>query len=107
MLARRTALVLTSTEPRRAILERFGTPAPGGCWLCGGLLGEIGKFVDLAAAKLEPWEFTTFLVGSKVDPELVAREEALWAELGATQPEAIKSELNREVGKGLSGRLPP
>ena len=104
-LAGRAGHGLTNPERGRAIRERFGTPAPGGCWLCGGLLGEIGKFVDLAAAKLEPWEFTTFLVGSKVDPEVVAREEALWAELGATQPEAIKSELNRETGKRLSERL--
>jgi len=73
--------------------------------LCGGLLDEIEKFADLAAGKLEPWEFATFLVGSKVDPEVVAREESLWAELGTGHAEAIKSELNREIGKRLEKRF--
>jgi len=104
-LAGRAGHGLTNPERGRAIRARFAIPAPAGCWLCGGLLDEVGKFADLAADKLGPWEFTTFLVGSKVDPEVVAREEGLWAELGATQPEAIKSEVNREVGKRLSMRL--
>jgi tRNA pseudouridine synthase 10 len=73
--------------------------------VCGGLLEEVDKFADLSAAKLEPWEFATFLVGSKVDPEVLAREESLWAELGTAHAEAIKSELNREIGKRLEKRF--
>src|SRR3989441_2958983 len=96
---------LTNAERGGALRERFGVPAGGSCWLCGGLLDEVGKFADLSAAKLEPWEFRTFLVGSKVDPEVAAREESLGSELGATQAEAIKSELNREIGKRLEARF--
>ena len=96
---------LTNAERGGALRERFVVPAGGPCWLCGGLLGEVGKFADLSAMKLEPWEFRTFLVGSKVDPEVAAREESLWSELGATQAEAIKSELNREIGKRLEARF--
>ena len=96
---------LTNPERGRALREGYGIRASGPCWLCGGLLTEVEKFADLAAAKLEPWEFATFLVGSKVDPEVVAREESLWAELGTGHAEAIKSELNREIGKRLEQRL--
>lgn len=96
---------LTNPDRGRTLRDRFPVPAGIPCGLCGGLMGEVDKFVDLAAARLAPWEFRTFLVGTKVDPEIAAREEALWAELGATQPEAIKSELNREIGKRLSDRL--
>jgi tRNA pseudouridine synthase 10 len=96
---------LSNPERGRALRERFGIRGTGPCWLCGGLLSEVEKFADLSAAKLEPWEFATFLVGSKVDPEVVAREESLWADLGTEHAEAIKSELNREIGKRLEQRL--
>ena len=96
---------LTNAERGRALRAVLPAMEAGPCWLCGGLLAEVDKFADLAAAKLAPWDFRTFLVGSKVDPEIAAREEALWAELGATMPEAVKSELNREIGKRLCDRL--
>src|SRR6267143_1564528 len=37
---------LTNTERGGALRERFVVPAGGPCWLCGGLLGEVGKFAD-------------------------------------------------------------
>src|SRR5438445_8935349 len=95
---------LTNPSRGRAVRERFRIHA-GPCWVCEGLLDEVGKFADLSAAKLEPWEFSDFLVGSKVDPGVVAREESLWAELGTAQSESIKSELNREIGKRLEQRF--
>ncbi len=96
---------LTNAERGRALRAVVPAMAGGLCWLCGGLLAEVDKFARLAAAKLAPWDFRTFLVGTRVDPEVAAREEALWAELGAASPEAIKSELNREIGKRLCDLL--
>ena len=96
---------LTNSERGRAIRERLTIDGGGPCSLCGGLLGEVDKFAALAAAKLAPWDFRTFLVGSKVDPEVVAREELLWTTVGAALAEGIKSELNREIGKRLEARL--
>jgi len=96
---------LTNTERGRTLRQRFQVEAGGPCYLCGGLLFEIDKFADLAAAKLEGWDFHTFLVGSKVDPEVLAREELLWTQLGAPNAEGIKSELNREIGKRLEERF--
>ena len=96
---------LTNPERGLALRERSGISAGGPCWLCGGILDEVDKFADLSAAKLEPFEFATFLVGTKVDPEVVSREESLWTELGAGNAEAIKSELNREIGKRLEIRF--
>src|SRR2546426_1760986 len=96
---------LTNTERGRTLRQRFQVEAGGPCYLCGDLLVEIDKFADLAAAKLEGWDFHTFLVGSKVDPEVLAREELLWTQLGAPNAEGIKSELNREIGKRLEERF--
>src|SRR3989442_2084107 len=96
---------LTNPARGQAVRERNRIRGDGPCWLCGGLLAEVPKLAILAAAKLEPWDFHTFLIGSKVDPEVVAREESLWAELGAEHAEAIKSELNPEIGKLVEQRF--
>jgi len=65
----------------------------------------VDKFANLAARAAEGIEFSTFLVGTKVDAELAEAEEAMWSELGAGETESIKAELNREVGKRLEARL--
>ena len=93
----------TNPERGAAIREGHRLP-PGPCWVCRGLLTEIPKFANLVAAKLAPWDHRTFLIGSKVDPELAAREESLGADLGATEPEVVKAELNREVGKRVAAK---
>lgn len=98
----------TNEERGRAVREGLAV-APGPCWLCGDLSGRYDRFAGLVAAKLASWDYDTFLIGSKVDPEVQAREESLWSELGLTHPEAVKSEVNREVGKrvcDLTGKEP-
>jgi tRNA pseudouridine synthase 10 len=93
----------TNPERGRAVREVRGIP-DGPCWMCAGLMTEVPKFADLAAAKLAEWGYRTFLVGSKVDPEVAAREESLWDELALAQGEPIKSEINREVGKLIAAK---
>jgi len=92
---------LTSEERGRAVRE-IAVDSEGPCWVCGGLTGRYDDLAALVARKLEPWEFETFRVGSKIDFEMAAREESLWAELALTGPEALKAEVNREVGKRVS-----
>jgi tRNA pseudouridine synthase 10 len=94
---------LKNPERGRAIREDRAVGG-GPCWLCQGLMAEIPKFANLSAAKLKEWDYRTFLVGSKVDPEVAAREESLWDELGLTEGEPIKSEINREVGKLVAAK---
>src|SRR3989454_7648326 len=77
----------------------------GPCWICDGLTARYDGLADLVARKLEPWEFDTFRIGSKVDPEIAAREESLWTQLGLTGPEPLKAEVKREVGKRVSERI--
>ena len=91
----------TNEERGFAVRELARLPA-GTCWLCGGLTGRYDALARLASKKLGLWDFDTFLIGSKIDPEIQAREESLWSELKATAPEALKSEVNREVGKRVS-----
>ncbi len=88
----------TNEERGKVVREIAGLP-PGPCWLCAGLTDRYDRLAQLVAKKLDPWEFDTFLIGSKVDPEMQGREESLWSELALASPEALKSEVNREVGK--------
>lgn len=75
------------------------------CSICRGLFGEIDKFAELCVKESAGFEFSTFLVGTKIDAEIVENEESFWTEVGAKETESIKAELNREVGKVLERKL--
>lgn len=75
------------------------------CQICRGLFTEVQKFVDLAVRASEGYEFNTFLVGTKVEAEILESEEQMWTEIAAKETETLKSELNREIGKALESRL--
>ncbi len=78
---------------------------PTSCYICRGLFEEVGKFASLSQKASEGYDFSTFLVGTKIDAETVEREESFWTETGASETEAIKSELNRVIGKKLESML--
>jgi len=94
----------TNAERGRAVRE-VADLVTGPCWICEGLTAEYEELAALVARKLEPWEFDSFLIGSKPDPEIVAREESLWTDLGVRSPEPLKAEINREVGKRVEARI--
>src|SRR5207247_5284078 len=76
--------------------------ADGPCWVCAGLTARYVALAEVVVRKLEPWEYDTFRVGSRIDPEVSAREESLWSDLALSAPEPLKAEVNREVGKRVS-----
>src|SRR5712691_2273946 len=94
-----------SNEARGRAVQQFVAAESGACWVCDGLTSRYDDLADLVVRKLEPWEFATFRIGSRIDPEVAAREEALWAELSLTGPEPLRAEFNREVGKRVSERI--
>jgi tRNA pseudouridine synthase 10 len=85
---------ITEKKEKKAI-----THEPHECYICENLFEEIEKFSDLIIKELNSYNYETFLVGSKIDAEIVDREERLWGELQNQQYEPIKAEINREVGK--------
>ncbi len=75
-------------------------PAPHvKCFVCEELFEMLPRFADAVVVKLQEIEFHNFLVGTRVDPVIVEREERLWAEMGQEKAETIKAELNQEIGK--------
>ena len=94
------------TMVRSSFDDPPGLPAnPSDCFVCRGLFSETQKFADLALKGSQDYQFSTFLVGTKIDAETIEREESFWTEIGATESESIKAELNREIGKLLEKKL--
>ena len=62
----------------------------------------IEKIIELI--KTESIHFSNFLVGCRVDSEIIEREEYIHNKLNL-DVENIKKEINREIGKELSVRL--
>ena len=79
--------------------------SPENCWLCEGLTNEIDEFAEIVEEKLRDYEFSTFLVGSKIDEEINEREEKLCETFSLEHYESIKMEINREVGKIVSEKM--
>lgn len=75
------------------------------CWLCSGLIDEIPHFANLIGKSLKEYEYETFLVGSKIDEDILDRENELFDFAGSEYIEPIKTEINREIGKILEKRL--
>jgi tRNA pseudouridine synthase 10 len=75
--------------------------ASGTCWVCGGLFSNLDSWVERCLEQLKDYEFTNFLVGSKLTGRLAENEEILWAESKTTTAEPLKSALNRELGKRI------
>ena len=79
-------------------------PAHEECWICEEIFDSLDRFADACIAELSKIECRTFLVGTKVSPDIQDREERLWAEVGGEDAEPIKAELNREIGKIVEAR---
>ena len=75
------------------------------CWLCSGLLNEIQHFTNLIISTLEDYDFETFLIGCKIDEDIIDKEQKIFEKTGSDYSESIKNELNREIGKKLEKSL--
>ncbi|MCD6421871.1 tRNA pseudouridine(54/55) synthase Pus10, partial [bacterium] len=73
------------------------------CDLCEGLSGEIEKFVDLIEERLKGYEFYTFSVGTKIDTEIIEKDEEMKKKVSRDFKD-IKTWLNRRIGWELERR---
>ncbi len=69
------------------------------CHICRGLFDEFPHFAKLVVDAVSKYEFNNFLIGCKIDRDIVTSEEEVWSKFGLKHPEPIKSEFNRELGK--------
>lgn len=69
------------------------------CAICKGIFLKIDDMFEKLVAAMNEQQFSTFLLGSKVNSEIIDFEEQLWAKTGMQHCEPIKRELNRIFGK--------
>ena len=72
------------------------------CKICDGLIGEIDNFIDLASESISDYSLETFKIGTIVDKEILNLESEFANIFGLNLSESIKSQLNREIGIGVS-----
>ena len=85
-----------------AVNEPHHEPDPESCWICGGALSHTDVWAKRVVEALAGIEFETLLVGTKVPPLVAESEEMVWSDLSLRDPEPLKAEMNREVGKAVS-----
>ncbi len=91
-------------ERLRAAIGAVAPVRPAPCPLCAGLFGRSDIWVERAVRAAEGYEWHRFTCGSRWEPELLAREEALWMEVGTEWGESVRSAFNRELGKRIEAR---
>ena len=85
---------------RDALVENGkDVPAPDMCPLCDDVFDSLDIFAESVAEKVNEVESNNFLVGSRVDPDVLKKEKEIWERHGLDNYESIKTELNREIGK--------
>jgi len=101
-LGRRFARIQPATNEERGRAVRQALLASGDvrtpakpCPFCDDIFNEIDGIARAAVARIGEREYSTFLVGSKQDPKVLAEEQ------GSGYPENLKNEVNRELGKRL------
>ncbi len=92
----RIARALATNTPYKAFA--------GTCWVCGNFFISVPLWADRVVEAVQGLEFSTLLVGCRVPPMIAENEEMVWSDLSLTDPEPFKSEVNREVGKAVSGK---
>jgi tRNA pseudouridine synthase 10 len=77
--------------------------ADDACWVCEGesTVDRLEEWADRAAYAVEDYAFDTFQVGTRVPPLFEENDHLLREDVGIDPEtgEALKTELNREVGK--------
>jgi tRNA pseudouridine synthase 10 len=81
-------------------------PKNSTCYICHDLFDDLDNMIEkiLDVLKTQEIQFSNFLVGCRVDPEILEREEYIHDKFDL-DVENIKKEINREIGKELSLKL--
>jgi tRNA pseudouridine synthase 10 len=76
------------------------------CYICNDLFDDLDRTIErvIEFVDREEIQFSNFLLGSRVDSEILKKEEFIHEKFDL-DVENIKKELNREIGKEVSLRL--
>jgi tRNA pseudouridine synthase 10 len=95
---------LSNPERAQRLAGILGSPRPvleGPCRLCEGAFDRWETWITRALTVSAGLEWPRFACGSRWDPETLAREEAMWTEIGTAWGESARGAFNRELGKRI------
>ncbi|MCQ2053011.1 MAG: tRNA pseudouridine(54/55) synthase Pus10 [archaeon] len=69
------------------------------CPICEDIFDMLRRYSEVAAEAISSIESDNFLIGSRVEPEIVNKEKNIQESFKLENCESIKNELNREIGK--------
>lgn len=74
---------------------------PESCAICQSIFTSVDRWVERALERVQGYEFSTYLMGTRVPWEIETAEQALWEKHSTDRQktEPIKQEFNREAGK--------
>jgi tRNA pseudouridine synthase 10 len=75
------------------------------CFLCENIFSELNHFVNLIYDSLKKYEFDNFLIGVKLDEDLLEKENKIFTISDFEYKETIKTELKRKIGCILEEKL--
>ncbi|MHA1409648.1 MAG: tRNA pseudouridine(54/55) synthase Pus10 [Candidatus Odinarchaeia archaeon] len=75
------------------------------CYICDDIFLKLEEEVEDSIRALQDYEFNKYLVGTKIDSEIIEREDNFRAKFKLGWGESIKSELNREIGKIIDQKI--
>lgn len=95
------------TNPERASLLQGTVSAlvpatPESCFVCAGAFNRWPTWTRRAREAIEGLDGERVTCGSRWDPELLAREEAIWGVAGSSWGETARAAFNREWGKHIT-----
>jgi len=100
--------------PKETLLKRYrlcnrclerhtsGGKSSKPCYICRGLMDNLGAIANSIMAAVKCFEFDTFLIGATLPTPLYEREDAIRARLKIRGRESIKHYLTRELGIRLA-----
>ncbi|MCQ2056412.1 MAG: tRNA pseudouridine(54/55) synthase Pus10 [archaeon] len=79
--------------------ESVNTKAENPCPLCKNIFNELNRYATAVIETISSVESKNFLIGSRIDPEIIKKEKETQDKFQLEQCESIKTEMNREIGK--------
>jgi len=73
---------------------------PEDCSICEGLMSEVDDFIDIVVKEISDYSINSFKIGSIIDVDIKDRESSFHS-IFDCDSEYLKSQLNREIGRGV------
>ncbi|MEM0444992.1 MAG: tRNA pseudouridine(54/55) synthase Pus10 [Nitrososphaerota archaeon] len=102
------SLAETGFVPAQEAATRLGLPfEEKTCPICLGKLKDevIETLASEALRKISLYEFEDFLVGAYIPKHIASIEERIFSEFNLVEPETLRKEITRDVGKRLESIL--